>query len=314
MYYDLGTEMKPMLAVDLKPGTRLYDQITADPMYVMEPKLDGVRAILTIGRDGVEDEISGLYTRTGNDLFAKVPHLAKSILEHNWRPGHYDMEIGLPVELTPYPRINFHSTMRVIGSSPMEAVRKARENQWFVECFVFDWIPLDYNGNDTLNDRLNALAFMDLPTGFHKVEHEPFSEEVFNDLVLWGGEGIMLKNLRSPYQWGKRPQRTWYKIKKFETLDVYVVNMELGEGKYANMVGALWFAETPYAKQSEYIGKCSGMTDNEREEWTNLFIQYGTIRFQEKIPPLNRIIEVKHYGKLVNGLRHPQYLKWKKPE
>lgn len=306
--------MEPMLAIDLKPGTPKFDTITNDPNYVMEPKLDGWRAILTV----TPNKDISLVSRTGNDLLAKVPHMQAAISDDIafLRPGFYDMELGVPVEGLTYAQINYNTTARVLGSFPQEAVRKANENHWIIHGFVFDYLFWgEHEYNTPYAHRKESLPFMPLPKYFKPVyDYGPYDEVVFNHMVENGGEGIMLKNLRSLYVPGKRPVNTWYKIKKFDTLDVYVVGAEYGEGKYFDTVGALVFDTNPYGFG---IGKCSGMTDDERNEWANLIFVPGTASWCHEIDPIWRKIEIKYYGfvgKDKKGLRHPQYLKWKKPE
>ena len=189
-----------------------------------------------------------------------------------------------------------------------------------IQAYIFDYFPwegTEPNLHYFQYERANTLLFAcHYPKGFHLVPSlDGYQDNVFNKLVARGGEGVMLKNKNAFYQPGKRPQATWYKIKKFLTMDVYVVDAEPGNGKYEGQIGALYFSDVPYPDSNNYLGKCSGMTDIERLEWTRLFDFYNG--YITTVPAEHRLIEVKYYGKAGEndrGLRHPQYLKWKKPE
>jgi ATP-dependent DNA ligase len=302
--------MKPMLATDLKLDSPLHRQIAACPnQWAMEIKFDGMRAVIEVLADG---SIGAFTSRTGKPVGQKVPHLL-NVFKH-FQPGWYDMELGFPKEDTEFLQLDFNRTMRILGSDFPKA-RRDQADHGYIHAYVFDYF--DPMRPKMPQDERTHLIFenwaRNINMWVHKTDQYRFSafedfETEFNAWVADGGEGAMLKNVNGVYVPGQR-SKSWVKWKKYETLDVYVTGFEWGMGKYDGLMGALYFS---YTSDGPAIGKCSGMTDAERIEWTNLFASYDDVILS--IPAEDRLIEVKHYGKLKDGFRHPQYVKWKKPE
>lgn len=145
-------------------------------------------------------------------------------------------------------------------------------------------------------------------------------EEFHYDIIARGGEGTMWKNISSKYREGARPANTWYKWKKQDTADVVICGFTAGKGKYENQIGAVKYAEFltedeilelgikkkhhehMFKDGKDYylveIGQCSGMTDEQRLDFTNNQGSY-----------LNRVIEVEYMERTKKGaLRHPRFL------
>jgi DNA ligase-1 len=112
-----------------------------------------------------------------------------------------------------------------------------------------------------------------------------------------GGEGVMLKNPDGHYMPGHRGANGWYKLKKFDTLDAYIVGFDPGEGKYEGLIGAIVW-ETVDGMQ----GRCSGMTDDQRIHMT----AHAAIIVRER-----KVIEVKYFGLTAGTPRHPQFLRYR---
>ena len=147
--------------------------------------------------------------------------------------------------------------------------------------------------------------------------------EFHDDIILRNGEGTMWKNINAPYKEGARPANNWYKWKKQDTADVVIVGFTAGQGKYAGQIGAVRYAEfltdeeiTAYGikkPHTEYmytskdyylveIGQCSGMTDEQRLDFTN---NQGTY--------LGQVMEVEFMERTSKGaLRHPRYIQMRK--
>jgi len=116
-------------------------------------------------------------------------------------------------------------------------------------------------------------------------------KEVARDVWAEGGEGIVLKRSDAPYSFGKR-NYDLMKIKEEVTLDLLVVGVTQGEGKYAGSLGSL-VCKT----KNGNIHNVSGMTDAERHTWwTNI----------EDI--IDKVIEVKAMKVMPDGsLREPRF-------
>jgi len=91
-----------------------------------------------------------------------------------------------------------------------------------------------------------------------------------------GNEGLMIKDLASPYSPGKRG-KSWLKMKReLATLDVVVTAVEFGHGKRVGVLSDYTFAVWDTNKDRLVnIGKAySGLTDVEIAEMTKWFLEH----------------------------------------
>jgi ATP-dependent DNA ligase len=99
-------------------------------------------------------------------------------------------------------------------------------------------------------------------------------ERLFVAAQARGNEGLMIKDLNSPYTPGKRG-RSWLKMKReLATLDVVVTAVEYGHGKRIGVLSDYTFAVWTGDKLVN-IGKAySGLTDVEIAEMTHWFLEH----------------------------------------
>lgn len=99
-------------------------------------------------------------------------------------------------------------------------------------------------------------------------------ETLFEAALARGNEGLMIKDLSSPYTPGRRG-RTWLKLKReLATLDVVVTAAEWGHGKRINVLSDYTFA-VKKGDELVNIGKAySGLTDAEIAEMTEYFLAH----------------------------------------
>jgi DNA ligase 1 len=115
-------------------------------------------------------------------------------------------------------------------------------------------------------------------------------EELFAAAQARGNEGLMIKDLNSPYTPGK-PGKSWLKMKReLATLDVVVTAVEYGHGKRIGVLSDYTFAVWDRDKDKLVnIGKAySGLTDVEIDEMTQWFLEH-TIEDQG----FRRVVEPK---------------------
>ena len=115
-------------------------------------------------------------------------------------------------------------------------------------------------------------------------------EELFAAAQARGNEGLMIKDLNSPYTPGKRG-KSWLKMKReLATLDVVVTAVEYGHGKRVGVLSDYTFAVWDRDKDKLVnIGKAySGLTDVEIVEMTQWFLDH-TIEDQG----FRRVVEPK---------------------
>jgi DNA ligase-1 len=101
-------------------------------------------------------------------------------------------------------------------------------------------------------------------------------EELFAAAQDRGNEGLMIKDLNSPYTPGRRG-KSWLKMKReLATLDVVVTAVEYGHGKRVGVLSDYTFAVWDTSKDRLVnIGKAySGLTDAEIAEMTQWFLDH----------------------------------------
>jgi ATP-dependent DNA ligase len=141
---------------------------------------------------------------------------------------------------------------------------------------------------------------------------EKGKEEYYYRILSNGGEGVVLKNLDSPYLQGERKKDIWLKMKKSRTYDVVITGFSQPEqysedvsGKqiinkyYAKKwIGAIEFGVYKYGKL-EFLGKTSGMDESLREKMSLRPNDYTL-----------RVIEIEGQELTADGkIRHPRFLR-----
>ena len=99
-------------------------------------------------------------------------------------------------------------------------------------------------------------------------------EQIFAQARERGNEGLMVKDVNSPYTPGRRG-KSWLKLKReLATLDVVVTAVEWGHGKRIKVLSDYTFAIRD-GDQLLNVGKAySGLTDTEIAEMTEWFLQH----------------------------------------
>lgn len=140
---------------------------------------------------------------------------------------------------------------------------------------VFDMIPIDEwrthkttESYETRLHRINTLSSLDLsnivvvPTSrvYYKNKPEDVAEIVnkFHQFLEVGWEGLMIKDLDSVYEFKR--SKTLLKMKLMDTIDLIVVDVYEGTGKYKNMLGGVYVDYLGYR-----VGVGSGWTDAQRQ-------------------------------------------------
>jgi DNA ligase-1 len=129
-------------------------------------------------------------------------------------------------------------------------------------------------------------------------------EAYFEEAMARGNEGLMIKDLQSPYTPGKRG-RWWLKLKReLATLDVVVTEVEYGHGKRIGVLSDYTFAVRK-GEELVNIGKAySGLTDVEIAEMTQWFLAHTTADhgFLRKVEP-QIVVEVA-FNAIMRSDRH----------
>lgn len=130
-------------------------------------------------------------------------------------------------------------------------------------------------------------------------------EELFVAAQARGNEGLMIKDLNSPYTPGKRG-KSWLKMKReLATLDVVVTAVEYGHGKRIGVLSDYTFAVWD-GDRLVNIGKAySGLTDAEIAEMTQWFLDH-TVENQEgfRLVVEPRIVLEVAFNNMMKSDRH----------
>lgn len=304
----------PMLAKAIKLdelGKKRWDD------YIIEPKHDGMRAIAI---HDLQDNVR-FYGRSGIEYTAHVPHLV-NLLKQCTPPGTViDGELAIISSMLHWdyniPVVNFNKTMRIMGGLAPRAIQMQQDSQ-FLSFIV--WDAIWYAGTNLVSASwiirrsyiekmglgMNRTPHLVINPYWHADNYFEGIEGAFNDLVSLNVEGIILKNKLSLYLPNGRRANTWYKLKLEKTFDVVVMGATKGQGKYKDMIGALEFGAYDTNGELVYVGKCSGMTDEERQMWTKYL-------FDNEDSTVAEVIEVKSNDLVGSGKfrtpRHPQYVR-----
>lgn len=257
-----GEEMPPQVEVMLAQKIRDLDDteqisIWNSPDWTAEEKLDGCRLIMQIAKDGSARFFSRnksvkdfLYDeKTANLPFhneLKFPELAGTVL---------DGEILSSIACADTGGTDVNNALTacsaIINAGPDVALNFQKKYGAF-KYVIFDIIK--FKGVETVHQpfsyrrELRAKAVNVLMEKTRNIFEEVRGTDVnkgefYKELVKAGGEGVMLKDLRSPYEFGKR-RWTLLKAKRFDDYDAFITGFVKSDDEKAwkDYVGALEFS------------------------------------------------------------------------
>jgi len=119
-----------------------------------------------------------------------------------------------------------------------------------------------------------------------------------------GNEGLMIKDLNSPYMPGRRG-KSWLKMKReLATLDVVVTAVEYGHGKRIGVLSDYTFAVWDEDRLVN-IGKAySGLTDAEITEMTKWFLAHKTSEQGLRLEVQPKIVIEVAFNNMMRSTRH----------
>ncbi len=268
-----------MLAQPLKNMNQLPEK------FIVDPKLDGMRFFAFVDEKGVE-----LKSRNGK-IISGYNSLEKD-LQHYLTPGYvYDGELMSPsfeshvLELKEKHEsgvLEETDDVRVDNGAWRDLMTQAfRKEDGKVGVFnIFDRVPISeftqgISTEPLLMRRLSLMEMMeDLTVPSLKfVEFKGIFEKdseldiravnkIYDYYCAIGYEGIMIKDIKSPYQYKRT--KSLLKLKPMEQLDLEVLRVEEGTGKYEDMLGLVVVDYKGYE-----VGVGSGFSDDERKRFWN---------------------------------------------
>lgn len=238
--------VKPMLAQSAESvGVALERMDEA----AVEWKLDGIR--IQVHRDGSRVEI---FTRNLNPVTDRLPDIVDLVGSLDCTSAVLDGE-ALVLDESGSPA-RFQETAGRFGTEEMP--------DRGMQAFFFDLLHLD--GTDLITrplaerrERLERLAPANV-IPHRRVEGEGGAAEVLEEALAHRHEGVMVKDLSSPYEAGRRGA-AWVKVKPVHTFDLVVLAAEWGHGRRKGWLSNLHLG----ARGSDgfvMVGKTfKGMTD-----------------------------------------------------
>lgn len=260
----------------------------------LEMKLDGVRALFVVDFMGDTSpdrkSVVTCYSRNGK-IFENFNHICNDIADNA------DV-------LSRMCKVMGHSMFdgfvldgEVMGNSFNELMKQARRKTDVESSdsvfYAFDILPLgdfhrgfwnaqQYKRSETLEemrpvfDKMTSVQLLphivvDLDTAEGKDQFHRYCK----DMVDSGKEGVMIKDLKAPYE--SRRGNFWCKYKPVYTYDLKVVAVEEGTGKNIGRMGALVCEGTEEGKFIR-VNVGSGFTDIQRDDyWVNQNFVIGRI-------------------------------------
>lgn len=263
---------------------------------VAEPKLDGIRFILYINKDGE----THLISRNNLDNAKKYPFLDKDQIPSKLWGCTFDGEMIIQQGL-----LNWRNSLSGIQSVNGSAVERARQichqQSDKVRFVIFDILKL--RGRDVTKlpsmQRREILVNLDkhyvFPDGMKIIAQRTHIQALYDEVIADDGEGVMVKDPNAPYI----PKRSagWMKIKHTEFSKGVIVASTPGDGRNKGLVGSVIVRGEESGKP--FQGCFGSMTDKFRHEITG---EDGKIKKEW----IGRRVQVKYYPGGVNALRHCQ--------
>jgi DNA ligase-1 len=246
--------LRPMLAQSAN-GAAEAVQRTAPA--AVEHKLDGARVQLHRQAERV-----AIYSRQGNDLSEALPEIVELGRGFSAESLVLDGEVlALRADGRPEP---FQVTMQRVGRKL--GVHAARADlplrAFFFDCLFLNGAVLVEQPN---SERWRALCSA-VPEAARVTRVEVSSaaeaQAVLDSALAAGNEGVVVKNLASTYDAGRRGA-SWVKVKPAPTLDLVVLAAEWGSGRRTGLLSNLHLgARDPGTGGFVMLGKTfKGLTD-----------------------------------------------------
>ncbi|MEM1508370.1 MAG: ATP-dependent DNA ligase [Thermofilaceae archaeon] len=254
--------VRPMLAEMASDVRRALKECGGQA--ALEFKYDGIR--IQVHKRGKEVR---LFTRRLSNVTHSLPDVVNQVTEHvHAEEAVLDSEA---ISFQDGKPLRFQDLVRRVRRKN-DVWSMIKEMPFAIK--VFDLIYLD--GRVFVNEAYEArwerlLEKVDQEILIERIVTSDVeeAEKFYRESVEKGNEGLVVKNLRSPYTPGVRG-RYWFKVKPAETIDLVIVGAERGHGRRSRWYSDYYLAVLD-VKRGEYlvVGKTfKGLTDVEFEEVT----------------------------------------------
>lgn len=272
---------------------------------ILQQKFDGTRIIAI--KDGNKVNLMGRSWK--NDFAERFPKVVDEIQKLPYNNLIIDGELtffkgGKSEFLTALAK---PETKRSYSNSLMLFDILQRENQDLTTHPLSQRLKLLASSIPSNNRYLKVIPTYTQPQKF---------PQIFDKIIESGGEGVVLKNINSPYIQDSRAH--WFKVKKINTADCIICGVTQGTGKRLNQFGALILGQYDNKGKLVQVAKASGFDDDTlallhkkisaMEGVNNYFNK--EIKGAKKFIKPSLVIEVKYMEKTSKGgLRHPNFVR-----
>jgi DNA ligase 1 len=261
---ELFRPIAPMLAA---PASSIKEALVGLGPTQVEWKIDGVRA--QIHKKGSRVAV---FSRQGNDITDGCRPLLDALASLGADALVLDGEVAL-VGPDGVAR-SFQDSFSAIASHGPEQTSRASDR---LRVYLFDCLHRD--GSDLLDaplatrlGALHAVAPADLVVPAARVATAEDAARFYADALAAGNEGVVVKDLESPYRFGARG-RAWQKVKEFTTVDLVVLAAEWGSGRRKGLLSNLHLGARRDDGSFCMVGKTfKGLTD-EMLRWQTAHLQ-----------------------------------------
>jgi bifunctional non-homologous end joining protein LigD len=230
-----------------------------DSNWTVQRKYDGIRAIITV----LNNEYF-IETRTGQDVTHRFPEL---------HPNFTHTPYIIDGEICCFDDYGFTAFQAIQKRTQRDALINDFAAKYPATFVAFDTLSIDALDvmHHPLHERMDYLSHFVTPDGhFIKVPSEQTDQLIPQVCESMGWEGLVYKNLHSPYQAGKRGS-DWQKFKFLKHGYYWVVGFTHGMGRRQEYFGALVLADL-VAGRYKYRGQVgTGFTDMDLIELTDSF-------------------------------------------
>jgi DNA ligase-1 len=296
---------------DCQLATNCEDRPEMNGRKRLEPKLDGVRVLMYCMLMNGDHPVTIAMSRNGKEF-------------HNFGVIQRELESRLPAIASKLNCNSFFLDGEIVGNTFQDLMKQARrkhdtsaDDSVF---HIFDYIPAtDFTrGYWSAPQSKRSEHIKKLEPIIDDLEHVgivPHIEvdlstaegvDIFNryckDQVEAGFEGVMIKAMDAPYVCKRA--RYWLKYKPTITVDLRVVDLEIGTGKNSGRLGAL-VCEGIDDGRHITVNVGSGLSEEQRDEF-----------WQNKDQVVNRTVEilcdaVTHNQDGTYSLRFPRFLRFR---
>jgi len=248
----------PTVGVPFAPMRAVPESRGQPDNPVCQKKIDGYRIVIHVKQEEIGPKAYA-FTRQQNDEIQSLPELN----EMDWpKRGEYIIDAEVIAETGSYS-----DTSSRVGRDAGNVNRDITMHFDVFDCIV-------YQGDDIsqsdFEDRFNmAMEFVNAVDD-ERLNIVPVKDDIKkakDDALEAGDEGIIVKDNRGPYEFGKRS--TYWQKQKYDSdnLDLNICGFHEGDGEGSGTLGAVEI-ETA---DGVYVGRSgSGFTNEQRDEiWSN---------------------------------------------